>query len=61
MYPDRLDAIAAAAHAAGAVPKFHNLGAVHADVHHATLTLRQYRPTQLPATSWKSILADNRH
>ncbi|OYD61356.1 hypothetical protein [Rhodococcus sp. OK302] len=60
MYPDRLDAIAAAAHTAGASAQTHNLGAVHAEVHHAALTLPQYRPARLPQTSWESILADHR-
>lgn len=35
MYPDRFDAIAAAAHAAGAVPKSHNLGARRCSPRHA--------------------------
>ncbi|NMM91603.1 hypothetical protein B2J88_46185 [Rhodococcus sp. SRB_17] len=60
MYPDRLDAIAAVAHTAGASAQTHNLGAVHAEVHHAALSLPQYRPARLPQTSWESILADHR-
>jgi hypothetical protein len=59
MFPDRLDALAAAARAAGASAQAHNLGAVHADAHHAALTQDLYRPAHLPVTSWASILGKN--
>ena len=57
MYPDRLTAIASAAHSAGARAELHNLGGVHHDAHHATLTLSRYTPEKLPASSWAAILA----
>ena len=57
MYPDRLTALASAAHNAGARDELHNLGGVHADAHHATLTLDHYAPEKLPASSWAAILA----
>lgn len=56
MYPDRLTALASAAHNAGARDELHNLGGVHADAHHATLTLDCYAPEKLPADSWAAIL-----
>lgn len=56
MHPDRLSAIASAAHNAGARGELHNLGGVHADAHHATLTLDHYAPEELPADSWAAIL-----
>lgn len=57
MYPDRLTALASAAHNAGARDELHNLGGVHADAHHAALTLDRYAPEKLPAGSWAAILA----
>lgn len=57
MYPDRLTALASAAHNAGARAELHNLGGVHADAHHATLTLDHYTPEKLPEDSWATILA----
>lgn len=60
MHPDRLDAVAAAAHNAGARDDLHNLGGVHADAHHATLALDGYAPEQLPASTWAAILTEHR-
>lgn len=59
MYPDRLTAIASAARNAGAVEGLHNLGGVHADAHHATLTLDHYSPASLTRAMWEKILSDN--
>lgn len=56
MYPDRLTAIASAAHNVGARDELHNLGGVHASAHHASLTLSRYAPEKLPAASWAAIL-----
>lgn len=61
MYPDRLTALASAAYNAGARTDLHNLGGVHADAHHATLTLPRYAPERLAAESWATILASHRH
>lgn len=61
LQPDRLSAIASAAHNAGARGEFHNLGGVHADAHHAALTLDHYAPEKLPAHSWAAILDRHRH
>ncbi|MBY6389688.1 hypothetical protein HG717_38180 (plasmid) [Rhodococcus erythropolis] len=57
MYPDRLSAVASAAYNAGARAELHNLGGVHADAHHATLTLARYAPARLTTESWATILA----
>ncbi|MFZ2177601.1 MAG: hypothetical protein WAW17_26955 [Rhodococcus sp. (in: high G+C Gram-positive bacteria)] len=54
--PDQLTAIAAAAYTAGARPDLHNLGGVHADAHHAALSLERYDPEQLPRATWSAIL-----
>ena len=56
MFPDRLTALASAAHNAGTRENLHNLGGVHHDAHHATLTLDRYAPAKLPASSWAAIL-----
>ena len=56
MFPDRLTALASAAHNAGARENLHNLGGVHHGAHHATLTLDCYAPEKLPASSWAAIL-----
>lgn len=60
MYPDRLTSLASAAYNAGARPGLHNLGGVHADAHHATLTLTRYAPERLTVESWAAILATHR-
>ena len=60
LHPDRLSAIASAAHNAGARGELHNLGGVHADAHHAALTLDRYAPEMLPADSWAAILDRHR-
>jgi len=60
MYPDRLSALASAAYDAGARAETHNLGGVHADAHHATLTLNRYVPESLSPEVWVEILARNR-
>lgn len=57
MYPDRLDAVVAAAHAVGATSATHNLGGVHHDAHHATMCVQPYRPARLPTASWEQILS----
>lgn len=59
MYPDRLTAIASAAYNAGAREELHNLGGVHANAHHATLTLDRYSPESLSKAMWRRILSDN--
>ena len=56
MHPDRLTALASAAHNAGARENLHNLGGVHHDAHHATLTLDRYAPEKLPASAGAAIL-----
>jgi hypothetical protein len=60
VFPDRLTAVATAAHNAGARDHLHNLGAVHQAAHHATLTLDRYAPEQLPASTWAAILTEYR-
>lgn len=60
MYPDRLSALASAAYNAGARAETHNLGGVHADAHHAALTLNRYVPEDLSAGEWIEILSRNR-
>ncbi|WP_454837010.1 hypothetical protein [Rhodococcus qingshengii] len=60
MYPDRLSAVASAAYNAGARTELHNLGGVHADAHHSTLTLARYVPERLAAEVWVAILSTHR-
>lgn len=60
MYPDRLSALASAAYNAGARAETHNLGGVHADAHHAALTLNRYVPENLSPKVWSGILTKNR-
>ena len=60
MYPDRLSALASAAYNAGARAETHNLGGIHHDGHHATLTLARYAPASLPVNSWAAILVSHR-
>ena len=60
MFPDRLTAVATAAHNAGARDHLHNLGAVHQAAHHATLSLDRSAPEQLPASTWAAILTEYR-
>jgi len=60
MYPDRLSALASASHNAGARAETHNLGGVHADAHHAALTLNRYVPESLSPEVWVEILTRNR-
>lgn len=54
--PDRLDAVVAAAYAAGARDDLHNLGGVHADAHHAALSLDEYAPASISVDVWQEIL-----
>lgn len=60
MYPDRLSAIASAAHNRGARAATHNLGGLHADVHHATMCGQWVAPEQLDTRTWECLLGKHR-
>lgn len=50
--PDRLTAIASAAYNRGATTATHNLGGLHADIHHCGGA-----PERLPEATWAELLA----
>lgn len=56
-YPDRLSAIAAEAFDRGASSTTHNLGGLHADIHHAGVGTA---PAKLPDEVWGRLLAKHR-
>lgn len=53
MLPDRLSAIASAALNRGATSATHNLGGLHADVHHATMCGQWVTAEQLDTRTWE--------
>ena len=60
MYPDRLSAIASAAYNRGARAATHNLGGLHADIHHATKFGQRLAPEQLDTRTWECLLGKHR-
>ncbi|OAK53845.1 hypothetical protein A3K89_22275 [Rhodococcoides kyotonense] len=57
MYPDRLTAIASEAFNRGATAATHNLGALHAAIHHADF---HTAPARLPDEIWQHHLDRHR-
>lgn len=60
MLPDRLSAIASAAYNRGARAATHNLGGLHADVHHAAMCGQWVTPEQLDTRTWECLLGKHR-